>query len=91
MSLISMNDLKDGLQILAQQAYDDHIIKGTTHKAYMRLIKRKVTKKTLEKKIDQLYELYMKNHKMDFTISLYVKPSIDQHESMNKFYLISMI
>jgi hypothetical protein len=80
-----MNDLKEHLEILADQAYSNKLIYGTQLKKYNVLIgKKKIRKSSLEKEIEKLSDLLTskkpkeikykakKNYVLNFVVIIYI-------------------
>ena len=98
---INMNDLREHLQILADDAYSKKLIYGTSLKKYNSLIdsKKKVRKSTLEKEIEKLSDLLTKskpkeikykpkkNNILEFKVIIYI-PIEEKQQIHDKRQLI---
>ena len=81
LAYINMDDLKQHLQVLAEDAYNKKLIYGTSYKKYVSLIdsKKKVRKSTIENEINKLSHLLTSKPK-----EIKFKSKSDNHQVFHK-------
>jgi hypothetical protein len=97
---INMEDLKDHLSFLIDDAYNEKLIYGTTYKKYVSLLgKKKIRMNTLKKEIDKLSILLTstnskkikykpkKNYVLEFKVIIYM-PIVENEQKHDKRQLI---